>query len=147
MGIVPSCSHPALPTVAPPEPEPVAISLRRWLVGVQLSGRGVAACFGGVVVDPSNQTKTQTGVLHIMNISDPGSRPPVAQAGLRCDENHAEKIQVIAVGKPLVVEQFIRRMHHARFAKPYEWSAPLPSPSHPGEIMRTVIKQIPVPES
>ncbi|MGB3491474.1 MAG: hypothetical protein WBA57_02015 [Elainellaceae cyanobacterium] len=82
-----------------------------------------------------------------MNISDPALRPSAAEASSSCNNSPAEKIQVIAVGKPIVVEQFIQRMHHARFAKPYEWTAPLPSPSHPGEIMRTVIKQIPVPES
>jgi len=82
-----------------------------------------------------------------MNISDPDLRSSTAQASSGCNNSHAEKIQVIAVGKPIVVEQFIQRMHHARFAKPYEWTAPLPSPSHPGEIMRTLIKQIPIPES
>ncbi|MGB3492937.1 MAG: hypothetical protein WBA57_09425 [Elainellaceae cyanobacterium] len=82
-----------------------------------------------------------------MNISDPALRSSARPDAACREEGNAEKIQVIAVGKPIVVEQFIQRMHHARFAKPYEWTAPLPSPSHPGEIMRTVIKQIPVPES
>ncbi|MGB3492780.1 MAG: hypothetical protein WBA57_08625 [Elainellaceae cyanobacterium] len=82
-----------------------------------------------------------------MNTSDPALRSSAGQVSLPYGDRHAEKIQVIAVGKPIVVEQFIQRMHHARFAKPYEWTAPLPSSTHPGEIMRTVIKQIPIPES
>lgn len=53
-----------------------------------------------------------------------------------------EKVQVIAVGSVPAVEEFVMRMYHIRFARPYEWTPAQPSPSNPDHIMRTVIKPI-----
>lgn len=53
-----------------------------------------------------------------------------------------QKVQVIAVGSVPAVEEFVMRMYHIRFANPYEWTPPQPSPSNPDHIMRTVIKPI-----
>ncbi|MGB3492411.1 MAG: hypothetical protein WBA57_06775 [Elainellaceae cyanobacterium] len=85
-----------------------------------------------------------------MNMSGSAFGPSSRQDGCGCDgscgdhraENRPQKVQVIAVGSVPAVEEFVMRMYHIRFANPYEWTPPQPSPSNPDHIMRTVIKPI-----
>ncbi len=79
----------------------------------------------------------------MMNLTDPALR----QGTFSCADAQPQKLQIIAVGKPAAVEQFVWLMNHIRFAKPYEWTAPQPSPTQPDEIMRTVTKQMRVGET
>ena len=83
-----------------------------------------------------------------MNIAASAQHPSVGRVSFACSDTQQtaqpEKLQVIAVGTPAAVEQFVWLMNHIRFAKPYEWTPPQPSPTQPNEIMRTVTKYIQV---
>ncbi len=83
-----------------------------------------------------------------MNIAALAQHPSVGRVSFACSDPQQtakpEKLQIIAVGTPAAVEQFVWLMNHIRFAKPYEWTPPQPSPTQPNEIMRTVTKYIQV---
>ena len=56
--------------------------------------------------------------------------------------NHSPEIlRVLAIGSPEAVNSFVTALFHCGYARPDEWSAPLPT-GNLGEVMRILTKRI-----
>lgn len=52
-----------------------------------------------------------------------------------------EILRVLAIGSPEAVNSFVTALFHCGYARPDEWSAPLPT-GNLGEVMRILTKRV-----
>jgi hypothetical protein len=57
------------------------------------------------------------------------------------DRPSPDILRVLAIGSPLVVESFVMSLFKFGYARPDEWSSPLPT-INAGEVMRILTKRI-----
>lgn len=57
------------------------------------------------------------------------------------DRPSPDVLRVLAIGSPQVVDSFVTTLFHLGYARPEDWSRPLPT-VNPGEVMRILTKRI-----
>jgi hypothetical protein len=59
------------------------------------------------------------------------------------DRPAPDMLRVLAIGSPQVVDSFVMTVFHWGYARPEDWSRPLPT-INPGEVMRILTKRVTV---
>jgi hypothetical protein len=57
------------------------------------------------------------------------------------DRPSPDVLRVLAIGSPQIVDSFVMTLFHWGYARPEDWSRPLPT-INPGEVMRILTKRI-----
>jgi hypothetical protein len=57
------------------------------------------------------------------------------------DRPSPDVLRLLAMGSPEVVNSCVMSLYHLSYARPEEWSQPLPT-VNPGEVMRILTKRI-----
>jgi hypothetical protein len=61
---------------------------------------------------------------------------------LPSEYSNPEVLRVLAIGSPAVVDDCVKTLFRLGYARPEEWSPPLPTPNL-GEVMRILTKRVP----
>ncbi|MBD2259270.1 hypothetical protein [Pseudanabaena sp. FACHB-2040] len=61
------------------------------------------------------------------------------------DRPSPDILRVLAIGSPQVVNDCVMTLFRLGYARPEEWSSPLPS-VNPGEVMRILTKRVMLPD-
>ena len=73
-------------------------------------------------------------------LSDPEPQPPLID--LR-DQPSPDILRLLAIGSPPVVNSCVITLYRLGYARPEEWSRPLPT-VNPNEVMRILTKRMPL---